>query len=294
MRLAAGGLAAVVIAVALAACGGAQDTTRRHLATYLAAVDRIEHQLATPLTTVDTVDRQLTAGSSGRRGAGPTTTSTPPLTAAAQERRLEQASGQIRAVTARLRALGAPVPAAHLKSLLVELSGRQADLAVQTQRLIAFIPGFSRSLRPLGPAVSSLERVLSINKAYGATAVQQVYARKAVALRSFAGTLHSILAALGRLHPPTSSQPTYDAERRSLDRMTAAATTLARDLAGAHTRGIAGVLSSFDKAAALPGSRPAQQAERAAIRAYDHQVGQLSALVADANRERLRLAKLTS
>ena len=86
--------------------------------------------------------------------------------------------------------------------------------------------------------------------------MQQVYARKVTALRSFAGTLNSILAALGRLHPPASSQPTYDGERRSLDRMKAAATTLAGDLAGTHTSAIAGVLRSFDQAAALPGSIP--------------------------------------
>jgi hypothetical protein len=293
VRLAAGGIAVVVIAVALTACGGSQDKTRRQIATYLTAADRIERQLATPLDTVDTVDRQLTAGSGqGRAGtATTTTTSSAPLTAAAQERRLRQAAGQIGAVTARLHALAAPVPAAHLKSLLVALAGRQAALAVQTERLIAFIPGFSRSLRPLGPAVSALERVLSISQASSAAGVQRVYGEKAAALRSFARRLDGILASLRSLQAPQSSQPTYAAERRSLNRMKAAATTLAGDLAGGHTAGIAAVLRSFDRAAALPASRPTQEAERAAVRAYDRQVGELSTLVADANRERLRLAQ---
>ena len=286
-RLLAGGV--VVIAVALAGCGSSQDPTRRHLATYLAAVNRIERQLATPLKTVDTIDGQLTARAD-RRGAGDTT-SAGRLTTAAQERGLQQATAQIQAVTIRLRALTAPAPAAHLKGLLVEIAGRQAELAVQTQRLISFIPGFSRSLRPLGPAVVSLERVLSVNHAYGAGAVAAVYARKAAALRSFVRTLGAILASLARLQPPISSLPTYQAESRSLRRMGASATTLAGDLAGGHTTQIAGVLQSFDRAAALPGSVPAQRAEAGAVRAYDRQVGQLSTLVADANRERLRLAK---
>lgn len=293
MRLAAGAIAVVVIAVAVTACGGSQDKTRRQISAYLAAADRIERQLATPLGTVDTVDRQLTAGSGqGRAGtATTTTTSSAPLTVAAQERRMRQAAGQIGAVTARLHALAAPVPAAHLKSLLVALAGRQADLAVQTERLIAFIPGFSHSLRPLGAAVSALERVLSINQASSAAGVQRVYGQKAAALRGFARTLDGILASLRSLHPPTSSQPTYAAERRSLNRMKAAAAALAGDLAGGHTAGIAGVLRAFDRAAALPASRSTQEAERAAVRAYDRQVGELSTLVAQANRERLRLAQ---
>jgi hypothetical protein len=287
VRLAAGAIAVVVVAVAVTACGGSQDRTRRQISAYLAAADRIERQLATPLSTVDTVDRQLTAGS----GQGRATTSSVPLTPAAQERRMRQAAGQIGAVTARLHALAAPVPAAHLKSLLVALAGRQADLAVQTERLIAFIPGFSHSLRPLGAAVSALERVLAINQASSAAGVQRVYGQKAAALRGFARKLDGILASLRSLHPPTSSQPTYAAERRSLNRMKAAATALAGDLAGGHTAGIAGVLRAFDRAAALPASRSTQEAERAAVRAYDRQVGELSTLVAEANRERLRLAQ---
>jgi hypothetical protein len=291
VRLAASGVAAVVIAVTLAACGGSQDSPRRQLAAYLAAVDRIERQLATPLNAVDTVDRQLTARAGRPGGGSGASPSASRLPAVAQEHRLQQAAAQIRTVTARLRALAAPAAAAHLKSLLVELAARQADLAVQTQRLIAFIPGFSHSLRPLGPAVVALERVLSVNQAFGTAAVSQVYARKAAALRTFAGTLNGILTSLGRLRPPASSIPTYREERRSLGRMSAAATTLAGDLTGGHATAVAGVLQAFDRAAALPGSRSAQQAERGAIRAYDRQVGELGTLVADANRERLRLAE---
>jgi hypothetical protein len=293
VRRVAGGVAVVVIAAALTACGGSQDTTRRQIATYLAAVNQIERQLATPLDTVDAVDRQLTAGSGASRTAATTTTTTSGarLTAAAQERRLRQAARQIAVVTARLHALAAPVPAAHLKSLLVALAGRQADLAVQTERLIAFIPGFSASLRPLGPAVSALERVLSISQASSAAGVQRVYGQKATALRSFARTLDGILASLRSLHPPSSSQPTYVAERRSLNRMKAAATTLAGDLAGGHTVGITGVLRSFDSGAALPGSRSTQEAERAAVRAYDRQVSELTSLATAVDHERLQLAQ---
>ena len=298
MRFAAGGAAAVLIAVVLAGCGGSsQDAGRRQLAGYLTAVDRIERQLTVPLRTVDSVDRRLTA-TSAHRGTGTATTgqatvpaSSPPVrTPAQQQRALARADAQILAVTARLRALPAPGPARHLKTLIVTLAARQAALAVQTERLIAFGPGFTSSLRPLGPAVSKLERVLSVNQAYGAAAVQEVYAQKAAALRRFAATLSSVLASLARLRPPSSSAPTAAAEQRSLTRMRAAALTVAGDLSAGRTTGISGVLKQFDRAAKLPASRSAQQAERLAIRAYDRQVGELSSLAADANRERVRLA----
>ena len=218
------------------------------------------------------------------------TSSSAARTPAQQQQALARAHAQIAAVTARLRSLPAPGPARHLKALIVTLAARQAALAVQTERLIAFGPGFTSSLRPLGPAVSKLERVLSVNQAYGAAAVQEVYAQKAAALRRFAATLSAVLASLGRLRPPSSSQPTYAAEQRSLTRMRASALTIAGDLSARRTTGISGALKQFDRAANLPASRSAQQAERAAIRAYDRQVGELSSLVADADRERVRLA----
>jgi hypothetical protein len=298
VRFAAGGAAVVLIAVVLAACGGSShDTARRQLAGYLTAVDGIERQLTSPLSTVDSVDRQLTASSAHRRAGTATTgqatvpASSPAVrTPAQQEQALARAHAQIAAVTARLRALPAPRPARHLKALIVALAARQAALSVQTERLIAFGPGFTSSLRPLGPAVSKLESVLSVNRAYGAAAVQEVYAQKAAALRRFAATLTTVLASLGRLRPPSSSQPTEAAERRSLTRMRASALTVASDLSAGRTTGISGVLKQFDRAAELPASRSAQQSERAAVRAYDRQVGELNSLVADANRERVRLA----
>ncbi len=287
MRPVAGApLAAVAIALALAGCGGTNDAPRSQLAGYLTQVDRIERRLGTPVTTIDQVDHQLTASAGRQPTSGP---GDPHLTLSTEQRWLQQAAIQIRAVQARLRGLPAPASATHLKALLVDLAGRQADLAVQTRRLAAFMPGLSHSLRPLGPAVVTLERALAVNRAYGAAAVQQVYARKAAALRAFADTLGGILASVDRLRPPTSSQPTYQAERRSLQRMRTASLTLAGDLAGGQTSQIAVVLRAFDRAVALPASRATQQAEAAAIRDYDRRVGQLSALVAAANRERLRL-----
>jgi hypothetical protein len=293
VRIAVGVAAAVVLAVALAACGSAHDTTRRQLTRYLQTVNRTERQLGAPLNTVDVVDHQLTASANaGRRGTSTAAAgSGAPLDIASAQRRLAQAELQIRTVSGRLRALVAPPPAAHLKGLLIALIDRQAELTTQTRRLIAFIPGFTRSLVPLGPAVVALERVLTVNQASGATAVNLVYARKAAALRTFGRTLDRILASLAQLRPPASSRPTYLAERHSLRRMHASAATLAADLAGGHTAGLTAVLRSFDRAAVLPGSRSAQAAEDLAIRAYNRRVDELGTLVTAADRERLRLSQ---
>jgi hypothetical protein len=291
VRCAAAAAVALIMAAAVAGCGSHQDTVRRQLAGYLTQVDRTERQLATPLSTVDAVNRQLAAASGDRRRTGASQISTPPATATQQERRLAEAAAEIKQVAVGLRAQTAPAPAAHLKGLLVDLADRQAALALQTERLVAFIPGLTHSLRPLGPAVVSLERVLSVNQAVGAAAVGQVYAAKSAALRTFARRLASILVALGRVSPPSSSEPTYANERRSLQRMRAASLTLAADLAGGRSTGVQAALRSFDRAAALPGSRAAQEAERAAVRAYDRQVADLQTLVSDADRERLRLAQ---
>lgn len=285
MRIAACAVAVLIVTV-LSGCGTTQDPTRHQIAAYLTAVDKLERQLATPLTTIDTVDKQLTAGGRGSRAGaskGPT--------AAAQERRLGAAAVQIRAVEAKLRALAAPAAAAHLRALVLQLAAQQAHLTDETRRLITFIPGFSRALRPLGPAVVRLERILSVNQAAGASAVQAVYARKAAALRTFAGALAHMNATLGRLTPPQSSRPTYASERRSLRQMQAAATSLASDLQSGHTSSVQAVLHRFDVAAAIPGSRKAQVAERDAVRAYDREVTRLDALVGAADQERLRLAK---
>jgi hypothetical protein len=282
-------LGVVLSAAALTGCGSAQHTTRHRIAVYLTAVNRIERQLVTPLTTVDRIDREMTTRS--RQSTSPANVAGRSSTVPSEERSLRRAEAEIQVASARLRALPTPPQTARLQGLLLQLTGRQSELTRQTIRLIDFIPGFTRSLGSLGPAVIALERALSVNQASGAGAVQLVYARKVAALHAFVQTLSGILRSLGLLRPPASSEPTYLNEQRSLRRMSAAASALASDLASGHTTGLSTVLQSFDRAAALPGSRPAQSAEIAAVRAYDRQVGSLGALVAAANQERLRVAR---
>jgi hypothetical protein len=206
------------------------------------------------------------------------------------ERALLGAWRRIRSVDAQLAAVPAPAPADHLRALLLQLTGLQADLTLQTARLQAFLPQFSQALKPLGPATVRLERVLTVNQAYGSTAVAQVYTQKAQALRTFRSVVGSIKARLVGLTPPRVLAPQYHTEFSSLDEMGSSAGQLATALDSGQPGNVAPLLRKFDNAAAAPHGQSLQRAQVTAIKAYDRQVAQVNQLAADVQRERLRLA----
>jgi hypothetical protein len=294
MRVAASAIGALMVSLAIASCGGSSHPLRTQLGRYLSAVNRIEAQLETPLNTVDSINQQLSEAASAGATTQASTTSTTPhllqLPISEKEQKLRQAHRQVAAVVARLRALTVPAPATHLQSLIVTLAERQEQLIVQTELLTGFASGYEKSLAPLAPAVTTLKRVLDITGASTTSTATQLDAQKASALRTFSKGLVPILASLGQLQPPSSSVPAYDAERRSLTEMRAAALSLAGDLATANASKVPSALRAFDAAAGLPSTRRVQLAERAAIKAYDRQVSSLTTLSGEAARERLRLA----
>ena len=274
-------VAAIVAASGLlVACGGSSaQRTGGRVAAYLRQVNVIERQLAAPLATVTrmsaTVGRASGAGAQG----------------SAQVATVLAAEAWIRRLGGRLAGLPAPAPAAHLRTLLVRLVDGQAQLTDQTARLIAYLPALRSELRPLSHDLLALERVLALNQANGAGAVQTVYAHKAAALRTFAGQVGRIAGRLRRIHPPSVALPDYRAQLHSLDGMGSAAGRLAGDLTSAHTSAIGGPLRQFDRAAAATGTVALQRAQLAAVRAYDRQVQQLTVLSAPADAERLSLAR---
>ena len=278
-------LVIAALAVALLAGCGRSDPTRQRIAGFLAATNRVESRLAVPLRTVDMISRQI-----AYRVAHPHS-SAPAPSAVAQDQELAAAISAIRADIAAIRALPAPPAAERLKALVVSLAQRQLYLTAQMRDLIAFLPSFPRVLAPLGPAVVRLQRVLSIGSASGSGTVARLYAEKAAALRAFAMALSRALGGLAALVPPDSSQPTYLAEQRSLRRLRVASLALAGDLSTGRSAGVAAAARAFDAAAALPGSRAAQVAEIAAVRAYDAQVTSLGQLVNEIDQERLALGK---
>jgi hypothetical protein len=268
----------------LAGCGSQSQTPSGHVAAYLRQVNRIEGQLKQPLAIVTAASARVaaTAGAgsvrAGRRQAAV----------------LMAAERRIATLNTRVAALPAPAPAAHLRTLLVSLGSREAQLTVQTARLESFLPAYGRDLRPLAPATLQLERALAVNQAFGAAAVQEVYGRKAAALRAFGAVVEAVLGRLHRLRPPIVSLSGYRAQVRSLVGMHDASGALATALGAGRTTGLSTLLARFDRAAAATGTQAAHQAQVAAVRRYDSQVNDVSVLTAQAEQERLRLSSSLS
>ena len=263
-------------------CGSSGQAAQARAAAYVRRIDRLEQSLTGPLRIVTTTGARL--ATSGRpRDPSP-----------AQTRRqiaaLRTAERQIRAVGTRVAAIPAPAAAQPLRRAVLALLSRQASLTEQTARLVQFLPAFAGTLAPLGPATLRLERALAVNQASGAAAVAAVYASKAGALRAYAATVGRLATRLRRLRPPEVSVPALRAELASLRGMRAASGELAGALAAGRTSGLGGLLARFDRAAALNSTPAVRAAQVAAIRRYDRLVNQVSALAAQAERERLQLA----
>lgn len=196
---------------------------------------------------------------------------------------------KITALRASLAGLRAPAAALQLRALLLEIADRQAALTLQSARFVRFVPEFTAALRPIGPATARLTSVLRTNQGSGA-GVAALYAQKSQALRTFRFTTQQIGSGLQRLTPPTMLLPEYRTELSALRAMGSAAGRLADALAAGQTTKISSLVSAFDSAAAATGARSSQLAQRAAIRAYDRRIAQLTQLELAAARERLRLA----
>lgn len=274
-----------LVALGVAGCGSQAQAPAQHVATYIDHVNQIEAQLAVPLKAVTRTSAKI-GGASAPTGPAQARRAT-----GAEEASLRASLSRIEALRARLAALPAPAAAAHLRALVLRLVDQQAHLTRETAQLVAFLPAFADALRPLGPATTQLRRVLAINQAYGAAAVQAVYGEKASALRAFRATVNGILARLSRLRPPVVSRPAYRAQVDSLRGMSGAAGRLAAAVSAGDSAGIAVALVAFDRAAAAARSLAEQRSQVTADRRYNAQVAQVQKLAGAAAEERLRLAR---
>lgn len=267
------------LVAALAGCGSHSSSQRMQVARYVSRVNRIESALSRPLATVTRVSVKVSSRRSTLAAAG----------LAVSDQQLTQALDQIKAQEERLDALPAPASAARLRMLLLKLGTEEADLTTQLKLLIAFLPRFNMVVTPLGPALTRLERTLSVRQAPGAAAVSAVYAAKAKALRRFQATTAVIIARLRLLTPPDVSKPAYRAQLSSLRGMGASAGRLADAIASGAPGNVRPLLVDFDRAALATRTLSVQKAQIAAIRSYDAQTRRLSTLSEDVARERLRL-----
>jgi hypothetical protein len=280
-------VALFLLTVVLSACGSQNNSQRPAVAHYIRSVQTIENGLNAPLAAVTKAGTQLAS-------APKHTTLLGNLERAGNEQTLAASLAKIRAAKSRIAGLPTPIPAQHLRSLLLSLTASEADLTRQLRLLAVFLPHFSAALAPLGPATLSLERVLSQTQAYGSAAVSALYSAKAQALRHFQAVTDAIATRLHRLTPPRVSVPQYRAELTSLRGMGTASGHLAGALGGGSPANVAPLLAAFDRAAAATRTRSAQRAQIAAIKAYNASSARLNRLSAAVAEERLRLSNSLS
>jgi len=277
-------VAAVLVAMLAAGCGGQSSSQRPAVAGYVKQVNTIESALVKPLGAVTGAASQFSSEQRPSENAIVRTFSLSP------EQTLEQAWTRILALRARLAAIRTPPAAEQLRTLLLELIGGQAAMTHEVSELVAFLPQYNAALASLGPAIRRLELALSRQSAYGAAAVQAVYLLKAAALRRFQGETGAVLHELRRLRPPAVSQPGYAAQLASLRGMNASAGRLAAVLASGTLSNVQTLLVQFDRAAARSSTVAVQRAEIVAVRAYDSRSAALDNLSQKVALERLRLS----
>lgn len=277
-------LALVLLAACgLAACGSQNRSQRPAVARYIRMVQKVESGLSAPLSAVTQAGAQLAS-------APRHTTLLGNLERVGNEQTLAASLAKIQAARAEIAAIRTPPAAQHLRSLLLSLADTEADLTRQLRLLAVFLPRFSATLAPLGPATLSLEQALSQTQAYGSAAVSALYLAKARALRRFQAATTAIVLRLHRLTPPRVSIPQYQAELASLQGMGVASGRLADALAGGAPHNVGPLLVAFDRAAAATRSRSAQRAQIAAVKAYDASSSRLNQLSSAIAVERLRLS----
>lgn len=261
-------LAALVVPALLAAgCGG--DAKRSAVADYLKQVNAVEKKLAVPLAAVTKANRAL-------GGAHPKL--------AAVHGDLVRAQARTRAERATLAALQPPADARKLQRLLLELVDRQIALTGETAKLARFLPRFDASRQPLRVAAATLQRRLANKHASPAA--------KAAALDTYAGIVGQTVTALRKLDPPPVSRPAYRTQVDALVRVQATARALAGGLR-AKRSDLARLLHDFDAASVATASTAAQQAQIAAVEAYNRRIRSIDALLRKIAFEEARLGRTT-
>ena len=116
---------AVAAAASVALIGRSSSPKHNAVAAYIKSVDGVQQQMQAQLT------KTVAAYRSFSKSGTPTTTLTPQLT---------QADLTLRLLQRRLVALPAPVPARHLRKLLLRLTGIEVGVAHEVAQLSAFTP----------------------------------------------------------------------------------------------------------------------------------------------------------
>lgn len=288
------GVAVLALLLVAAGCGGSSSQTvrRKAVTQYIQRVNVVEQQLRYPLLKIEQTYRSFGAHPATLRRSAP---------------KFATAEATLHILETRLALIDAPPDARKLRRLLLGLIGAQVELAHELTTLAHFLPAFGAVLRPLAPADAQLKKALAKVKvptpkpvkrsklktarAAYVRAVAAAAAGQAAALGEYLRVVASVQEGLRGLRPPPAMAPAYRTQRATLARVRATGVALVTALEKKQFKRVATLDRSFQQAATTSTSLSAQQAQIAAVKAYNGRVRAVGTLAARVDAERARLQK---
>lgn len=267
---------------------------RRAVTDYINSVNAIQHRMTAPLTRVMFAYRDFTA-KGGSKEAAP--------------RKLAAAAATLQILERRLVALPYPPEARTLRTKLVVLIRREADVTREVQLLAGFAPRYVSTLRAVRAASGRLDedlakidipeaeslrgtkRAVARARRKFAASAQQAAAAQAAAIEEYDRTVTRVLARLARLRPPPALAPQYRAQIAALHAVTAAGAQLSTHLRGTDRSGVPALSRRFSLASRTAETLAVQRAQIAAVRAYDKRGRDVGAAAAAVQTELARLQR---
>lgn len=284
---------AVAAAVTVTLTNHSSESPKHKAVTgYITQVDAIEQQLQTQLTQTVRAYHDFVGGRT------PTATLVPRLNAA----RLTLAS-----LRSRLAAVPSPVETQLLRSLLLQLLDTEVATAREVTQLARFAPAYSRVLKRAKRDGSRLSRALAAVKAPAAHQLRGTRKQVALAQAEFTkeadaaavqqadaldvydGEIAGVVQSMRKLAPPAVMRPAYLGQLSALTQSRAAGAALSAELRKTKRTDVAVYGRRFTIAARTAGTLSVQNAQIAAVKAYNRRVKHIGTLQAEIQAELRRL-----
>lgn len=269
-----GAALALVLAAAgvLASCGG--EEPREGVERYILEVNAVQKS-AEPA--FERANEAYVAFS--RRGAEEQVAQ-PEGAATGKPEEIAAAEQAIRRTRARIARLRAPSDAAALHRMILRVFDVNAAMARETTLLARYLPAAEQAVAPLDDISTRLRRRLA--SAPGP-------AHQARALRAYFLSLDLLIARLGRLDVPPVLAPTHRAQTSRLTSARQLAKRLRAAIQAQDAKRVASLLAQFRRLNARRDRERRLTAQ--AIRSYLRRYREITTVVQDAQRERLRLER---
>jgi hypothetical protein len=284
--------AAVIVTVANHSSGSPKH---KAVAGYITQVDTIEQQLQTGLT------QTLRAYHDFVQGDTPTKTLVP---------RLNAARFTLASLRARLAAVPAPVEARHLRSLLLQLLDTEVGTAREVTQLARFAPAYNGVLKRAkldghqlslalaavkAPAVHQLRgtrKQVALAESEFTKEADAAAAQQADAIDVYDGKIAGVVQRMRKLAPPAVMKPAYLGQLAALTQSRAAGAALSVELRKTTRTDVAVYGRRFTIAARTAGTLSVQNAQIAAVKAYNRRVNHIGALQSEIQAELRRLQEI--